>query len=188
MRLFPSICRGGIGFAIVSAAAFAVWVWGGAWFARHGGELALYSGCCLAFLGLSGLLLHPLLQGPRALPRFYGIFVPAFMAYAIAWCAGWFLGGAGRGEWIGSLAGSLAFTSVMAAFLKGWHHWRSSALVMFAGHSAGYFIGEYICYRSLHSASSELIWGVCYGLGFGIGIGYAFAVMQRPWTRTPENC
>ena len=185
MQMLSSILRGAIGFAVVSAAAFSVWVYGGKWFHQHGGEAAMYAGCCLVFLGIAGLLLHPLLNGPKSLARFYKIFIPAFLLYAVAWCAGWFLMGAGRGEWVASLAGSIAFTLVMAAMLKGWRALLVSTLVMFVAHSAGYFAGEKVCYTSLHSAMSELLWGVCYGLGFGAGIGYAFAAMQRPWT--PEN-
>lgn len=178
--LLASILRGGLGFAVVSTAAFAVWVFGGGWFQGHGGEAAMYAGCCAVFMLLSGLLLHPLLEGQGRVGRFYRLFIPAFLAYAIAWCGGWFWLGAGTGEWVGSLAGSLAFTLVMAAVLQGWRRWWLTALVMFVGHSAGYFAGEQVCYRSLHSKESELIWGLLYGLGFGAGIGYAFAVMQRP--------
>jgi CDP-diglyceride synthetase len=181
MRLFPSILRGGIGFAAVSTAAFSVWVFGGGWLHHHGGELVMYAGCCLVFVLLSGLFLHPLLEGAGTLMRFYGIFIPAFLAYAVAWCAGWFWLGAGDGEWMASLIGSLAFTVVMAARLKGWRVLLPSALVMFVTHSAGYFAGERVCYASLHSKPSELIWGALYGLGFGVGIGYTFAMMQRSW-------
>ena len=171
--------RGGLGFAVVSTAAFGVWVFGGKWFSHHGGEAAMYAGCCLVFLLLAGVLLHPLLQGQKTVSRFYKIFIPAFIVYAVAWCAGWFLMGAGNGEWVASLAGSVAFTVIMAAMLNGWRALPLSALVMFLGHSAGYFAGEKVCYTSLHSANSELMWGALYGLGFGLGIGHAFAAMQR---------
>ena len=177
--MLPSLLRGSLGFAVVSVAAFSVWVFGGAWFERHGGELAMYAGCCLVFVALSGLLLHPLLKGPRALPRFYGVFIPAFLAYAMAWCGGWFLLGAGRGEWAGSLAGSFAFAAVAAGMLRHWQAVVPAALVMFVAHSAGYFGGEKICYDSLHSAGSELAWGLLYGLGFGAGIGHTFWITQR---------
>ncbi len=180
MSLVSSILRGALGFALVSVAAFAVWVFGGAWFEHHGGELAMYAGCCTVFVVLAGLLLHPLLKaGPGRLKRFYAIFIPAFLVYAVAWCGGWFAMGAGRGEWAGSLAGSVAFVVVVEGMLKNWRALPLAALVMFAGHSAGYFAGEKICYASLHSAGSELAWGLLYGLGFGAGIGYAFWATQR---------
>ncbi len=179
--LFLSLIRGSLGFAVVSVAAFAVWVFGGAWFEHHGGEGAMYAACSLVFIVLAGLLLHPLLAGPRALVRFYAVFIPAFIAYAVAWCAGWFVLGADLGEWGGSLAGSLVFAAVVALMVGKGRGLLSPALVMFITHSAGYFAGEKVCYTSLHSVSSELAWGLLYGLGFGAGIGYAFWAAQRAW-------
>lgn len=174
--------RGGVGFAVVSTAAFAVWALGETWFAHYGGELGMYAGCCLVFILLSGLVLRPMLGWPGTLLQFYRFFFSAFLAYAIAWCAGWFSLGMGLGEWLGSLVGCLAFTAVMAATLRGWRVLLPSALMMFALHSAGYFTGAHVCYTSLHSVSSELAWGALYGLGFGAGIGFAFVMMRRPWT------
>ena len=179
MPLISSILRGSLGFAVVSVAAFSVWAFGGAWFFQHGGEVVMYAGCSLVFMGLSGLLLHPLLEGPRRVWRFYGIFFPAFFVYAVAWCAAYMFMGEGLGEWVGSLAGSFAFTMVMSIILGTYRALLPAALVMFLTHSAGYFVGEKICYTFLHSVSSELVWGLLYGLGFGAGIGYAFWAMQR---------
>ncbi|MFN0076400.1 MAG: hypothetical protein ACKVY0_07995 [Prosthecobacter sp.] len=179
MQTLAVILRSSIAFAIVSTAAFAVWVFGGPWFHLHGGETAMYAACCLVFLLLAGLLLRPALRWPGGLLRFYGFFLPAFLLYALAWCAAWFSLGAGRGEWIASLIGSMAFTIAMAAALRGWRAWPVAAMAVFIGHSAGYFAGELVCYRSLHSTASELAWGLLYGIGFGAGIGYAFTAMQR---------
>lgn len=174
--------RGGVAFALVSVAAFAVWALGEKWFFSHGlSELVMYGGCCAVFVVLSGLVLRPMLGWPGTLLRFYGFFLPAFLAYAIAWCAGWFWLGPGLGEWLGSFVGCLAFTMVMAAALRGWRALVPSTLVMFAMHSAGYFAGAHLCYTSLHSVGSELTWGLLYGLGFGAGIGYAFAMMHQSW-------
>jgi hypothetical protein len=137
------------------------------------------SACFLVFVVLSGVLLHPLLAGPRSLGRFYKIFIPAFLAYAVAWSAALFCIGEGIGEWIASVAGSFAFAAVPAIMLRNGRALLPSALVLFVAHSAGYFLGERICYASLHSVLSELIWGLLYGLGFGAGIGHAFWAMQR---------
>ena len=179
MSVLFSMVRGGLAFALVSVAAFAVWALGEGWFARTGlGEAGMYAGCCLVFVLLSGLVLRPALGWPGTLARFYGFFLPAFLAYAVAWCAGYFTLGMGAGEWLGSLVGCLAFTWVMAAWLRGWRTMLPSALVMFALHSVGYQAGARICYTSLHSVASELTWGLLYGLGFGAGIGYAFAMMH----------
>jgi hypothetical protein len=179
MSLLSSILLASLGFAAVSVGAFSVWVFGGGWFHHHGGEAAMYASCCLVFAVLSGLLLHPLLAGSATLWKFYRLFIPAFMAYAVAWCAGWFLLGAGQGEWVASLAGSFAFAAVMAASCGNRRALLPAALVMFLAHSAGYFCGEKVCYASLHSARGELVWGLLYGLGFGAGIGHTFWLMQR---------
>lgn len=178
MSLSSSLLRGSLGFAVVSSAAFAVWALGAGWFQHHGGEGAMYAACCLVFIVLAGLLLHPLVAGPRSIARFYGAFVPTFLAYAAAWCAGWFKLGAGAGEWVASAAGSLAFAVVAALVLGKGRGLVVAALVTFIGHSAGYFAGEKICYQSHHSVTSELIWGLCYGLGFGLGIGCTFWAAQ----------
>jgi hypothetical protein len=178
MKLIPSLLRGTLGFAVVSTAAFAVWAFGAGWFHHHGGEGAMYAACCLVFVALAGPLLHPLVAGPRPLARFYGVFIPAFVVYAVAWCAGYFTCGSGAGEWVASAAGSLAFAAVAALLLGKGRGLLMAALVTFAGHSAGYFAGEKICYQSHHSMNSELVWGLCYGLGFGLGIGYTFWAAQ----------
>ncbi|WP_395741562.1 hypothetical protein [Prosthecobacter sp.] len=172
--------RGGVGFAVVSTAAFAVWAFGEGWFAQLGGEAGMYAACCVVFILLSGLVLRPLLGWPGTLLQFYRFFFTAFLAYATAWCAGWFSLGMGAGEWLGALVGCTAFTAVMAATLNGWRMLLPSALVMFAFHSAGYFAGAHVCYSSLHSVGSELAWGALYGLGLGAGIGSAFAMMRQP--------
>jgi len=181
MEIVASMIRGGVGFAIVSTAAFAVWALGAGWFAHLGGELGMYAGCCVVFVLLSGVILRPMLRWPGTPQRFYGFFLTAFLAYAIMWCVGWFWLGMGLGEWLGALAGCTAFTTVMAATLGGWRVLVPAALVMFALHSAGYFAGAHVCYASLHSVGSELAWGTLYGLGFGAGIGFAFAMMQPSW-------
>jgi len=179
MSLLSSILRGSLGFAVVSVAAFSVWAFGDLWFYHHGGEVTMYSACFLVLVMLPGVLLHRLLAGPRSLGRFYTIFIPAFLAYAVAWSAGWFRIGAGIGEWVASLAGSFAFAAVLAIMSRNGRALLPSTLVLFVAHSAGYFLGEWICYVSLHDVLSELIWGLLYGLGFGAGIGHAFWAMQR---------
>lgn len=169
--------RGGLGFALVSTAAFAVWALGGRWFHHHGGEAAMYATCCLVFVVLSGLVLKPALGWAGSLRTFYRFFALAFLAYAAVWCVAWFKLGTGKGEWVASLAGSLAFAAVMAAALRQWRRFLPAAVMIFIGHSAGYFAGEYVCYSSLHTTASELAWGLLYGLGFGAGIAGAMSIM-----------
>jgi len=163
--------RGAIGFGAVSTAAYAVWAFGGKWFGRHGGDAAMYPVIAVVFIGLSGLLLHPLAGG---VGRFYRAFVPAFVAYAAVWCAAWFLIKKRPGEWVGSAAGSAVFALVAGALLGNLRRWPKAAVVLFAVHSAGYFLGGELFY-SMKSTLGMLGWGLLYGLGFGAGIGYVFA-------------
>lgn len=189
-----AVLRGTVGFAAVSLAGFSVWAFAGRWFYSNTGEVGLYIACAVVFLGLSGLLLHPLLRGPGSLIRFYKAFIPAFMAYAVIWSAAWFVGKTGAGEWIGSLAGSLVFTALIGRSLGNLQSWGRVAAVMFVAHSAGYFLGGKLMYWMIGSGGAEMFagltksqiglmaklgWGLLYGLGFGAGLGYAFFVFQK---------
>ena len=189
-----SVLRGSLGFAAVSLAGFSVWAFAGRWFYKNTGEIGLYLACAVVFLGLSGLLLHPLLHGPGSLIRFYKVFIPAFIAYAVVWCAAWFVGKTGVGEWVGSLAGSLVFTVLIGRSLGNLQSWCWAAAVMFVAHSAGYFLGGKLMYwmigpggaemfagmaKSQVSLMAKLGWGLLYGLGFGSGLGHAFFVFQK---------
>ena len=192
---WSSVLRGSLGFAAVSLAGFSVWAFAGRWFHENAGEAGLYAACAVVFLGLSGLLLHPLLRGPGSLIRFYKVFIPAFMAYAVVWCAAWFVWKFGAGEWVGSLAGSLVFTTLVGWSLGNLRSWGRVAIVMFLAHSTGYFLGGKLMYwmigpggadmftgisKTQISLMAKLGWGLLYGLGFGAGLGYAFFVFQNP--------
>src|ERR1044071_6570403 len=170
--------RGSIGFGIVSLAAFSVWAFAGRWFQNHLGEAGLYATCALVFVALSGVTLHRLAgNGPGSALRFYGIFIPAFLAYAIASCLTWFMLRFGRGEWLASLFGSVAFVAIMSWRLRNAHRFLQTSLIVFALHSAGYFLGGQMMHWLLSSNGStiavlaKLTWGLLYGLGFGAGIG-----------------
>jgi len=197
-----SVVRGGVGFALVSVAAFAVWAFAGKWLYTRGGEAGLYAACLAAFLGLSGLLLHPLLRGPRPLARFYLIFVPAFLAYAIFWCAAWFLLGSGPGEWLGSLLGGIAFVAIAGWGLGSYRGSATATVVLFILHSAGYFSGGQLMRwmgsrdaaamlagvsKAQLSALAKLGWGLLYGLGFGAGMGFVFFTFQRRHDAVPAR-
>jgi hypothetical protein len=179
-----ALVRGSVGFALVSVAAFAVWAFGGSWFKGHGGDPAMYASVAAVFVILTGLALHPLVQGPRRLGRFYVAFVPAFLAYTAAWCAIYFKLGRGLGEWLASAGGTAAF-AVVACFLLG--NRRAiprAALALFLGHSLGYFLGGPIYYGMKGDLGTlgRLLWGALYGLGFGAGIGYCFFKAQAKAT------
>jgi len=189
-----SMVRGTIGFGIFGVAAFSVWAFGGKWFQNHLGETGLYGACALVFVALSGLLLRPLLSGSGSLLRFYTIFIPAFLAYAIIWCTAWFVLRFGPGEWLGSLLGTAAFVAVISWRLQGAGSFIQTSLIVFALHSAGYFLGGQMLHWLLGPGGSALLsglskpallvvaklaWGLLYGLGFGAGIGYAFHAVQK---------
>ena len=187
--------RGSIGFGLVGIAAFSVWAFGGKWFQEHLGETGLYGACAAVFLASSGLLLHPLAGGPGSLLRFYQLFIPAFLGYAIIWCTAWFVLGFGPGEWLGSLLGTAAFVGVLSWRVGNAHGFIQTCLIVFALNAAGYALGGQMMHWLLGPTSStmfsglskasllalaKLAWGFLYGLGFGAGIGYAFHAVQTP--------
>ena len=188
--LLHFLLRGSIGFAGVSIAGFAVWVFAGRFLAAHVGAPGLYLACAIVFIALSGLALHPLVRGLESLGRFYKIFVPAFGAYAIAWRAVWFALRFGAGEWLGSLAGSVVLTGMIARGLKSYRSIVKVCVIVFVLHSAGYFLGGRFMQwmaastagelKNGHiSALAKLCWGLLYGLGVGAGLGYAFFSFQN---------
>ena len=194
-QVIRAVLRGGAGFAVVSVAGFAVWAFAGKWLHANIGEAGLYAACLATFLGLSGVLLHPLMRGPHPLMQFYRIFTPAFFAYAFLWCAAWFAWRFGPGEWVGSLAGCVAFVAVTGWGFGNYHGFVKVCIAVFCCHSAGYFLGGKLM-RWLSGPggaamltgfskdqlflSAKLSWGLFYGLGFGAGIGYAFYTCQLP--------
>jgi hypothetical protein len=192
----PSSCwravlHGAIGFALVSLGGFSVWAFGGRWFYRNVGEVGLYVACAAVFIGLAGRFMSPLVDGPRPVSRFHKAFVPAFLAYAIVWSVCWFALHTGLGEWLGSLLGSVIFALVFGKMLGSTTGWVTVAMVLFVGHSAGYFLGSlFYSAKSTLPFISELArrqialigqlgWGLLYGLGFGAGIGFALHRFQR---------
>jgi hypothetical protein len=188
-----SVSRGTIGFTMVSLAGFAVWAFGGKWFYTNVGEAGLYGACTVVFIGLSGLLLHPLVGPPRRILRFYKIFIPAFFVYAAVWSLCWFKWRFGVGEWLASFFGCAAFAIVLAIAFKNSRLLALAIVILFALHSAGYFAGDWFykwtsasngrdalhLSKSAASLIAKLGWGICYGLGFGAGIGAAFHLLQK---------
>jgi hypothetical protein len=188
--------RGALGFAAVSLGGFGVWAFAGRWLARRLGELGLYAACALVFVGLAGALLFPLVKGEQRLRRFCQAFVPAFLGYAAVWTLCWMALKFGAGEWLGSFAGTLAFAVILGKCLGSWRGLLKVALILFVGHSAGYFLGGIIYMKLAHppvaiaglnksqvALLAKLIWGICYGLGFGAGIGFAFDTFQSRTAR-----
>jgi hypothetical protein len=194
--------RGGIGFAFVSLAGFSVWAFAGKWLHSTLGEGGVYVACLVVFLGLSGVLMHPLVRGRRPLLRFYSIFVPAFFAYAVVWCAAWFVWRFGLGEWVGSLLGTVAFVTVTSLRLGHQRGFLKACLVLFICHSAGYFMGgKFMQWMAAPSVAATLSglskahlsviaklgWGLSYGAGFGVGIGFVFDSFQSRGNSAPDK-
>lgn len=183
MGVVAAMLHGAWRFTLVSVAAFSVWAFAGGWLTRQAGEGGLYAACALAFVVLAGLLLAPLVQGPRRVLRCYLVFVPAFVAYALAWSACWFVWPSRVGEWGGAAAGSVFFVAVAAWRLRG--AWRDVPLAIaafFALHLLGYFAGSLAMDALVHAGQKRagmLAWGACYGLGFGAAIGWVFQRLQR---------
>jgi hypothetical protein len=195
-----SIMRGAISFMLVSLAGFSVWAFGGSWFYKHVGEAGLYASCAVVFVGLAGILMHPLLQGDRRVRRFYAAFIPAFLAYAVLWSVCWFLLKFGPGEWLGSFLGCAAFAVVLGTMMGSQRGLGKVILILFFAHSTGYFLGG-AAYSSMRHPPEllrelsraqigllgKLLWGLFYGIGFGAGIGYAFYRFQVPFAVSSES-
>lgn len=192
--LSASICRGVIGFTLVSIAGFLPWGVFGRWFRGPNGELTMYIVCAVVFVVLSGVLLHRLILGAGSLSRFYKLFTIAFTAYSIAWIAGWMIL---RGH-LGSVAGLLAGTAVMGVILclafDALGQLGKVIAALFVFNALGYFIGGEIEVALIHMPSlsiggtvlarstqvmiAMMQWGVCYGIGLGAGLGIAFHLCQ----------
>jgi len=192
--LVESVARGAIGFTLVSLTGFTPWVLAGRWFYRHVGEAGLYTTCAVVFIGLSGLLLHRLIIGPGSLVRFYKLFSPAFVGYAIAWTIGWMVLRGTAGGLTGLLAGTAVMGIILAyGFAVPGVAWKIIT-VLFATNAASYFAGEWaynlvlalkegnalgiVLDKSARAILSKAAWGLFYGLGFGAGIGFAFHACQ----------
>lgn len=192
--LGSSIRRGIVGFTVVSIAGFVPWAVFGRWFYRQVGEGGLYTVCAVAFIGLSGPLLHPLIVGPGSLPRFYKLFGVSFTAYSVAWIVGWM---SLRGH-PGSLAGLFAGTALMGWMLArafdATNKTVTVIIALFALNSLGYFVGGVVegavinlkdlsgwgITKPVQVVTAKLLWGVFYGIGFGAGLGIAYHLCQAP--------
>jgi hypothetical protein len=192
-RRSAAIIRGAWGFGLTGVIAFSLWAFQSAWLPKGGGELLLYSAIASAFLGLSGLLLHPLISGPHSLLNFYLRFVPAFALYSVVWSAAWFIWGFGFGEVACALAGSLAFVAVLGRLEKGWRPLLAASGFLFIVHFVTYWLGGQLAYRLLGPHGSDwlpgvdastrgliakLLWGLFYGVGFGAGLGNALSTYR----------
>ena len=138
------------------------------------------------------------LKPPIEIPNGW-LWVWAVAGVLVLVVAAWFAWRFGAGEWVGSLFASVVFVVMVG---RGFGSFRSIikvSVVMFALHSAGYFLGGKLMQwltepagvhwlgglsRTQVSAVAKLAWGFLYGLGFGASLGYAFFTFQNDVRRS----
>ncbi len=172
------LLRSVLGFGLVCLVVFATVAFGQRWMYQHLGLAGAYSVWALLFVGLGGWALNPLAEGFTTRLTFFLTFGVAFLTYAVCWISAYFSLGGRIGEWVGSLAGSVAFGLVLTVAHRVWSRCARIALTLFLCHSVGYFVGEAV-HHWVTGVRGMILWGLCYGLGFGLGLGYALYQAQR---------
>jgi len=178
--LGASIVRGGLGFTATSIVGCAPWPILDRWF-PWAGEVGLYITCTALFVGASGMFLHRLIIGPDSLSRFYKLFTPAFIAYALAWIACWVWLRDERGIYGGLFAGAVAMGAIFAWAFDAWKSALAAIAAIFVLNAIGFRVASEVegnlilNYRLL----AIFLWAMAYGVGFGAGIGAAFWLCQR---------
>jgi hypothetical protein len=189
--LGQSMVRGSLGFTLLGLAGFLPWALG---WGRTLGEGGMYLACAVAFVGLSGPLLHRLIIGPGAMSRCYALFGVAFVAYAALWCAVWFGARFKFNDYVGLALGLTVFGWIVAAAFGAKSAAPKAILALIVLHAAGYYIGG-LTYADIGARReweilgttlgrrecvliARLSWGLFYGLGFGAGLGIAFYLCQ----------
>ncbi len=181
--VFRDILSAALAFALVSVLSFSIWAFGSS-FAK--GPAILYSLCALVFLAGGGLSMIPILRKRMSAPKYAGLFLVSFLAYAILWCAGWFGLRGKAGEIFGSMAGILALCWIHRIAFRYSGPWLLWAGFLFLTHSAGYFLGDWIFQtaKGWPPYLPKLVWGFLYGAGFGAGLGWLLNEFQRPASPT----
>lgn len=177
LSLKRSIVTGGIGFCVVSLCVFTTVAYAQRWMYHRLGVTGAYMAWISLFVLLGGSALFPLVAGRRRRLRFYATFGAAFFVYGISWMTAYFSLKNGAGEWLGSLAGSVAMALVFAVEFKALRSAPLLSAVLFVAHSIGYFLGSAF-YYSLGRPSGMLLWGAFYGLCLGAGIGAVLYIAQ----------
>ena len=188
LSLRSSVLLGSLGFTLASLVVFATVAFGENWMYHNLGEIGSYLAWGLMFVILGGILLSPLIWGPRRLARFLPGFALSFFGYVIGWYTGYIGFGMRSGEWLGAVLGCLFFAAGLAAMfkIKSYVLVLQLFLVVFLLNAAGYFLGEML-YFSIHGRTGMLFWGLVYGLFFGAGIGAAIHLAQKQTQTLPDK-
>ncbi len=190
-------------FTFASLVVFGLWAFGGGWFYKNLGEGGFYLVCAIAFIGLSGFLLQPIVRQRVSLGRFYSAFTVAFMSYSVLWSAAWFLMRGKTGEWVGSIVGPVALAMILLRHTKTHTASLPLLLAVVVLHSLGYFAGDSL-YAWVKSPSGietlsrwakpernklgQLLWGLTFGLGLGSAIGLVLhQIAAQPPKEEPPN-
>src|SRR4030095_8480213 len=180
LSIRSSILIGSLGFTLASLVFFCTVALGENWMYMNLGEVGSYLAWGAMFVVLGGILLSPLLRGPRRLLRFLPAFALCFFGYVIGWYTGYMAMGGRPGEWFGAVLGCLLFTAGLAAAFKirSYRDLFQLFVVILLPNAAGYFLGEML-YFTIRGRMEMMFWGLVYGLFFGAGIGAAVYLAQK---------
>ncbi|MBL9174235.1 MAG: hypothetical protein JNL10_11915 [Verrucomicrobiales bacterium] len=172
-----STAFGALQFGIASLVVFGTWAAGGSRLYAAIGETGAFVAWAVTFILLAGVLLAPLVIGSGNRGRFLACFALAFAAYSAVWIASWIAMPNRSGEITGAMGGTALFALVLCHAFGAPRLWTDTALYLFIGNAAGYFLGDYV-HGLLRGTSGKLAWGLLYGAGFGAGIGASLFAVQ----------
>lgn len=172
-----STAYGAIQFGVASLVVFGTWAAGGSRLYAAIGETGAFVAWAATFILLAGVLLAPLVVGNRNRSRFLGCFALAFAGYALVWIASWTAMPNRSGEITGAMGGTALFALILCHAFGAPKLWTDTALYLFIGNAAGYFLGDFV-HSHLRGQAGKLAWGALYGLGFGAGIGASLFAVQ----------
>ncbi|MFO1458158.1 MAG: hypothetical protein U1G08_02025 [Verrucomicrobiota bacterium] len=172
-----STAYGAAVFGFVSVGVFGTWALGGSWLYGMIGEVGAFVAWAAMFMLLAGLLLSPLVVGIGNRSRFLACFALAFAAYSLVWIASWIAMPNRSGELTGAMGGTALFALILCHAFGAPRLWTDTALYLFIGNAAGYFLGD-SAHNFLRGNAGKLAWGALYGLGFGAGIGASLFAVQ----------